>query len=361
MSNAQKLYLAATGMITSIGESPEVTAASVRAGISGYTTSEYENQHGEFITMAGLPDEVYDDFEVEIDEGLYYSELYDRIIKMAILAAAQVFQRHPVPAPIPFILSVPETLPHIRHITPEALLDNLVTQAKLPIDRNQVRTVQSGRAAVIHGLDLAERFLYDLQHDYVLVGASDSYWHYPIVADLDEAGRAMAVGEKDAFVPGEGACFLLLTRHPEKALVQDGHIIALCPAGVAEEPGHRLSDQPYLGEGLHQAFQQALQGYQGDGIHSVYSSMNGEHYWAKEYGVAMTRHQQHFCEDVKHQHPVDCFGDLGAATGSALIALAAEDLRKHQGPATHLVYASSDSSWRAALRVEKIPLQQNVS
>ena len=361
MSHTQKLYLAATGMLSPLGNSPEMTAASLRAGISAYRVSDYENRQDGFITMAGIPEEIFTDFELEIDQGSECCERYDRIIKMAILAASQVFQRHPVSEPVPLVLSFAESLPYTPNISPEVMLDNLINLAKLPIDRRQVRTVHTGRAAVLQSLDLAQRFLYDLEQDYVLVGASDSYWDYSTLACLDEAERALAPGVTNGFAPGEGACFFLLTRHPEKALIQDGHIIALNPAGVAQEPGHLNSEHVYRGEGLHQAFMQALQAYEGEGIHSVYSSMNGEHYWAKEYGVAMTRNESSFCQDVQHHHPADSYGDLGATTGAALIALAAEDLRKIKGPATHLVYASSDSVWRAALRLEKIPLHPTVN
>ena len=356
MSDTQKLYLAATGMITPVGDSPETTAASIKAGISAYRTSDYENRQDGFITMTGIPEEIFTNFELEIDQGSECCERYDRIIKMAILAASQVFQRHPVSESVPLVLSFAESLPGTPNISPKVILDNLINHAELPIDREQVRTVHTGRAAVLQSLDLAQRFLYDLEHDYVLVGASDSYWDDSTLACLDEAERALALGVKNGFAPGEGACFFLLTRHLEKAHVQDDHIIALNPTGVAQEPGHLNSEKAYRGEGLHQAFLQALQGYEGEGIHSVYSSMNGEHYWAKEYGVAMTRNESCFHQDVQHHHPADSYGDLGAATGAALIALAAEDLRKINGPATHLVYASSDNAWRAALLLEKIPL-----
>jgi 3-oxoacyl-[acyl-carrier-protein] synthase-1 len=361
MSHTQKLYLAATGMLSPLGDSPEMTAASLKAGISAYRVSDYENLQDDFITMTGIPEEIFTDFEIEIDQGNECCERYDRILKMAILAVSQVFQRHPVTTPVPMVLSLAESMPYGPNISPEVMLDNLINQAELPIDRQLVRTVHTGRAAVLQSLDLAQRFLYDLEQDYVLVGASDSYWDFSTLACLDEAERALAPGVKNAFAPGEGACFLLLTRHPEKALIQNGQIIALNPAGVSQEPGHLNSEQSYRGEGLHQAFLQALQGYEGEGIHSVYSSMNGEHYWAKEYGVAMTRNQASFRQEVHHHHPADSYGDLGAATGAALIALAAEDLRKIKGPATHLVYASSDSAWRAALRLEKISLHPTVN
>lgn len=353
MSQTEKLYLAAMGMLSPLGDSPEFTAASVTAGISAYQASDYENRHGEFVTMTGVPDKTYEDFDIEIDEGVEYCELYDRIIKMAILAAEQVFQRHPVSKPVPLILSLAENRPYDLNINPELLLDNLINQAELPIDPQQVRTVHTGRAAVIHSLDLAQGFLNGSQNDYVLVGASDSHWDSTVIALLDKAGRALAPGEKNAFAPGEGACFLLLTRQPEKALQIDGHLISLSNPGTAEEAGHLNSKEPYLGEGLHQAFQQALNNHQGDKIHSIYSSMNGEHHWAKEYGVATSRNQQHLADNLIHQHPADCLGDLGAASGAVLIALAVENLKKLPGPTCHLVYTSSDGPWRSALKVIK--------
>lgn len=54
------------------------------------------------------------------------------------------------------------------------------------------------------------------------------------------------------------------------------------------------------------------------------------------------------------EHPADCYGDLGAATAIALIALAAEHLYKHKSAKKHLVYSSSDSAKRGAIVVEKI-------
>jgi 3-oxoacyl-[acyl-carrier-protein] synthase-1 len=78
--------------------------------------------------------------------------------------------------------------------------------------------------------------------------------------------------------------------------------------------------------------------------------MNGEHYWAKEFGVAMTRSSHRF-SNVKHEHPADCYGDIGAATGGALIALAALHSLKQSTPTSCLVCTSSDTAYRAAICV----------
>ena len=84
--------------------------------------------------------------------------------------------------------------------------------------------------------------------------------------------------------------------------------------------------------------------------------MNGENHWAKEYGVASLRNKNMFKEAIQIQHPADCYGDLGSATGSVLIALAAENLLKSNDAKSHLVYSSSDTAKRGAVVIEKISI-----
>jgi 3-oxoacyl-[acyl-carrier-protein] synthase-1 len=356
MSDQSGLYIAGIGMVTPVGANTAMTAAAVKAGVSGYQASGYfTRKTRQPITMTGVPLEVFMSMQVEIDEGSYYSAQYDHIIKMAILALREAVSRQSIKKPVPLILAIPETHPNVSYIKPEALIKNLINQKDLPLHADLVRCIDTGRAAGIEGLELARHYLYQQKADYVLLGGSDSHWVYPRLGELDKADRVLAPDSMDGFAPGEGAGFLLLTRHPERAMTQDGHIIAIARPGVSQEPGHLFSDQTYRGDGLDQAFKQALSDHTGDGIHTVYSSMNGEHHWAKEYGVAYTRNQASFLDPVKVAHPADCYGDLGAATGPVLIGLAADSLWKQPGLATHLVYSSSDGAWRAAVRVEKMP------
>ena len=80
-------------------------------------------------------------------------------------------------------------------------------------------------------------------------------------------------------------------------------------------------------------------------ISRIFSSMNGERYWGKEWGVAYLRNQQAFLPEHSLVHPADCFGDIGAAAGSILLGLAA----RSDGPS--IVYCSSDRGQRSALIV----------
>ena len=82
--------------------------------------------------------------------------------------------------------------------------------------------------------------------------------------------------------------------------------------------------------------------------------MNGEDYWAREYGVAHIRNRQAFADPVTLQHPADCYGDIGSATAPVLIALAAQNLWTSVAR-SHLLYSSSDGERRGAIILEKVP------
>lgn len=360
-NRVNKAYIAASGVITSVGCTSLMTAAAVTARISGYKISDYHNYDRQPVTLSLIPEMIFSDFPYDIDEGDNYSAQYDRIIKAAIVALRTVFKAHAATQPLPLVLAMPEPLDKVMHIPPRLLISNLLNQPDLNIAADKVRCIHTGRAAGIQGLDLALRYLYDGGEDYVLLGGSDSHLESSLLNQFDAQRRLLAPGSKDGFAPGEGAAFLLLTRHPERALCHKGHIIALSPPGVAEEPGHLFSDEPYKGDGLDKAFKQALKDHSGSPISAVYSSMNGEHHWAKEYGVAMLRNKPCFHEQVEIEHPAECYGDLGAATGAALMVVAAEHLFKRSGPATYLAYSSSDGSWRAATLMEKLAYQTSAA
>ena len=354
MSDKRNIYIAGMGMISPVGANVAMCAAGVKTGISAYRVSNFYSRARHPITMGLLPEILFASMTFDIEAGSYSSDQYERVIKMAILALREAVSGLATKQPIPLILAMPEPVENVRRLEPKLLISNLVSQPDLPLSEAKAHSIETGRAATIQGLELAQRYLYDGGEDYVLLGGSDSFWGYARLNPLDEHQRLLTPGSMDGFAPGEGAAFLLLTRHPQLALCRDQHIIALGQPGIAQEPGHLLSDEPYRGEGLDLAFKQALKDYTGTPIQTIYSSMNGESYWAKEYGVAFIRNKKAFQDKVKIEHPADCYGDLGAATAAALIALAAESLFKQKGPATHLVYSSSDSAWRSAVRVEKI-------
>ncbi|WP_075186368.1 hypothetical protein [Teredinibacter haidensis] len=352
-----KLYIAAIGMLTPLGYNSAMTSAAVGAGISAYKLSDYRSKSGRAIRTSPVPEEIFS-LDVDVEKNATYRPQYDRVIKMAALALQDVEKElsKPIKKAIPLILALPESIPNVDQTPPHLLLNNILKLSDIPIDGSKVQGVPTGRAAGLQALELAERNLFQLGDDFVLIGGSDSYINLSFINHLEEQDRLLFEGKIGGFVIGEGASFLLLTRHAEHAMQQDNHIIAINPVGIADEHGHIGSDEPYRGDGLDQAFKQALANYSGHKIDAIYGSMNGEAFWSKEQGVAQTRNHQFFTDNLAIEHPADCFGDLGAAMGSTLIGVSALALLDDKRHNAHLVYSSSDGAKRAAVIVEKISI-----
>jgi len=232
---------------------------------------------------------------------------------------------------------------------PQSIADNCRPLS----DPGLFHSFHSGRAAGIEAIGHAFSHVLAGQHEFVCVGGSDSYMEDVSLDELDESRRLLSAKNSDGFAPGEGAGFLLLTTDKTRALERDGHVIVLHKPGLAEEAGNLRSDDVYRGDGLDKAFKSALVNHRRRNIHCIYSSMNGESYWAKEMGVARIRNQQSISDTAVVHHPADCYGDLGAATAPVLIALAAEHLLRSPSARAALVYSSSDTATRGAIVIEK--------
>jgi len=359
LSQQNKLYIAATGMITPVGINTQMTAASINADVSAYAESDYISKTGKKIKVSKVPDDALL-FDIDIDKDIFFRPQYERVIKMALLALKDVFDtaqcKKSLHQPIPLILALPENIPSVDQIPTNYLIESITKHSELPIDDSRIHRIHTGRAASLQALALAERYLYEQNEDFVLVGSSDSYLSLSLLNYLDEHDRLLYDGSTNGFCPGEGACFILLTRNIQYAQRENNQVVALNPVGLADEAGFIESSEPYQGNGLDQAFKKAIANSASSNISHVYSSMNGEHYWVKELGVAMTRSHQFFSGDNIVVHPVDCLGDMGAALGSTMLSLSALKLLSAQNERKHLVYCASDGAKRSAVVVEKIDI-----
>jgi 3-oxoacyl-[acyl-carrier-protein] synthase-1 len=339
-------------MVTPVGFNTEMTAASVRAGISAYQTTEYYDRQRRPITMALIPDEFFYLLDYEIEEENPYSAQYDRVIKMSIYALKEALSHASIEQAVPLILTMPEPMNNVQHVPINLLIKNIAKHIESPNLSQKNRSIHTGRASGIQAIELALRYLYEAGEEFVLIGGGDSYMDYSRLNPLIESQRLLAPNASDGFAAGEGAAFLLLTNNPDKALRKNNHIVAINSPGIGEEPGNLHSDAPYRGDGLAQAFASALSGCAQGAVDTIYSSMNGEHYWAKEYGVAYIRNRHYFGDNVKVEHPADCYGDLGAATGNVLMGLVGYGHLNGKINNQSIIYSSSDSAWRAAVCME---------
>jgi len=346
--------IARIGMANALGLSAPQTATSVRAGISGYRKTSILDANEERITMALVPEADLPPLSPEL-EGAGLTGRTTRLLRLATLALPECLAKEQRSEQIPLLIAIPDAHPGLSLPIGSDFLDRLAQQSGLVFDRQHSRVFPHGRAGGLLALHEALNQLRAGSVERIIVGGVDSHLDLMLLAMLAEEQRLRADGNYDGFTPGEGAAFLLLMR-ADTAAREGREIFAYVDeAGSADEPGHRYSEIPYRGEGLDLAFKRAFSTLSSSlgPVRTVYAGFNGEHFSSKEWGVAHVRHRARFAEDVRIEHPADCFGDVGAALGPMMIGLAALGMQRGYRRSPCLVWCSSDKAERGAVLLHK--------
>lgn len=337
------VHIAAISLLTPLGDKPEFVLTAIKAGVSAYASSAYSNRAGKPMITTQVPEEAMAPLSSELVEAKLASRAL-RLLRLALPPLMQAMKSYAGAQPIPMFLAGPEILPNTAQPVSSNLMHYLLQDESLPISRAKCRYFASGRTGLLEAIDLAFQCFAQTNENYILVGAVDSYIDTATLVQLDREERIAAESICDSFVPGEGAGFILLCR---PGLLESVTLSLHRPA-LALEPGHKYSNAPMLGQGLDVAFKQALSLAPDVGIGDIYSTMNGESWFAKEFGIAFMRSSSSFTAEVKHHHPIDALGDMGSATAVVLLAMAIDNLTRQKYGAS-LVYASADMGNRAAV------------
>lgn len=349
MSDQPKLYIAGVGMITPVGFDTASTAAAVRAGVSAYQSTPYYLDEDDVVRMARVPKEALQD---SLNEDLLtdeYTARQRRLLRLATLALSQLQPVLPRQQALPLFIAGPEQIIDGDEPITQEFLKSLSQQTDVLLDLSLSRILATGRAGGLASIKLAFRYLADPAYQYVLVGGVDTFYDGRTLQILMENERLLVGGNMDGFIPGEGAAFLLLSNRPHLIGNKTKKTIHVYEPGLATESGCRGSNAPYRGDGLASAVTQALGNANGGGINVLYSSMNGEHFFAKEHGVALTRNRNGFEDNMQVEHPADCFGDLGAAFAPVMLGVSTTDLLETHISSPCMVCCSSDRGPRAAM------------
>jgi 3-oxoacyl-[acyl-carrier-protein] synthase-1 len=275
------------------------------------------------------------------------------MVRLAAQALQEVAQHGT--QPIPLLIALPEVYPWGDPVGAN-FLEHLVAQSRVTLALKQSHVLRAGRAGGLLAVERALGLLKTGRVPCVLVGGVDTYRDARLLAMLESEGRLHTGQLPDGFIPGEGAAFLLLGPPGEGKRRKQVPLASILSAGSGNEPGHRYSEKPYLGEGLAQAVRNMFEQLQAQSlrVRCVYAGLNGERFWTKEWGVAYLRHTQYFEAEHQLQHPIEYTGDPGAALGPMMLALAAIGMKKgyQQGPC--LVWCSSDRQERAAVLLQSV-------
>jgi len=348
----QDVVIVGVGMMTAMGLSAAETAASVRSATMRFTETTWLDKRFEPFTVAEVIEEALPDLAPTLtkEKSLTYRE--NRMLRLGKMPLLECIKPIASKAESPGLaLTLPETettLPLDR----ARFLELFAEQTDGAFDIGKSDSSFKGRAGGLLAIGQASRMIREGNSKFVVAGGVDTYRDLYILGTLDLEKRVKSAVNLDGFVPGEGAGFLLLAGRTAAQEAELTPLARISPVCEGFEEGHLGSEKPYTGDGLAAVVEKLLQeGGPAEPIQEVYSSMNGENHWAKEWGVAYLRNQAAFNPEHGMNHPADCFGDTGAACGSLLTGLASLGIMQGYRKSPSLVYCSSDAGERAAVVV----------
>jgi 3-oxoacyl-[acyl-carrier-protein] synthase-1 len=344
--------IVAVGMMTAVGLTAPETSASVRSATMRFVETPIRDRQFDPVTLAEVPDDGLPPLAsaVESTVGLTAREM--RMLRLGTGPLIEAISALPPRQHAPGLsLALPEMQPG-RRIDGQRFLSLFAAQTASRFDLARSFAADEGRAGALIAIARAAQVIRTGQASFMLAGAIDTYRDLSVLGMLDREERVKSAVHHDGFIPGEGAAFLLLAASAEAQKLGLPQFGRLTRVAVDEEPGHFYSDAPYRGEGLARTLSQLFGSGDVDApIAEVFSSMNGESHWAKEWGVGFIRNRSAFLDDSEMHSPADCYGDVGSASGPLLVGLAALGMHGGYRRSPSLVYCSSDHGLRSALAV----------
>lgn len=212
---------------------------------------------------------------------------------------------------------------------------------------------QSGHTGVLELLPRAAQLIAERKASRCIVLGVDTYLTEDRMALLDAGYRLKSHRAVDGFVPGEAGVALLVEdlREAERRGADIRCVIE--GVGFGREPQTQSGDRHSSGAGLTGALATVARPEE---TPYLVCDLNGESYRSFEWGVATSRLGPGFAQPLALVHPAESFGDIGAASGAAHVAIAAASFARGYAPAPQaILWASSDGDLRAAARVSSPP------
>ena len=344
---AEPIHIIGSGLVTALGIGVAQNAAHVRAGMAAFAESDFLDSRFKRIVAAVLPSDALAAWAGGDSAGL--SPRAIEVVRLAGMAVSEALAPHAqiTPAqPIRTWCAWPEHQTQVP-LDVARLATALTTQVG---GRLSVQGAYPGRAGALAALHAAMQALQEGAPCALVVGA-DSLLHQYVLGTLLQAQRIKTDQHSDGLIPGMGAGAVLLARADVLQRLQATTYGRITGVGIGDEAGHFGNDGDWQGDALAAAAQEAL-AVDSASVAEIWSGMTGERCWAGELGVTQVRCKQWVSAESEVRHPADGWGDLGAATGVALIVTAVAGHQRGWVRLPALVLASSDFGGRGAALVE---------
>lgn len=342
------LAVVAAGLCCSLGYELSAAACALRANFDHFRESSFYSLSSDPINTASLPDTIYGQARLQ-----RWVEFAVRDCLRKLESPESLFDGTQTAI---IVLGPDETRPGIDTDfylgLPAIVMAELREEVGIAIDPASVDTMRTsvvfeGRTGIATGLVLAAKMLLSREVQQVLILGVDSFLDAANINHYLEEERLFVRGNNNGFIPGEAAAALVIksTSTTEPGL----HIVGI---GNAEESGRHDGTVPSRGIGLTQAIRTAC-GQAKVHPHSVVYRLgddNGEQFFSRDSANAFTR-VMFGGSRPKHLTTADKLGEIGAATGLAMLAWLYQDMSAHQiiPGDIGLLHLSNDNGARCAI------------
>jgi len=252
---------------------------------------------------------------------------------------------------LPLVLCLPEPgRPDDDPRFESELPATLAEASGVALDAEHAHIIRCGHSGGAFALQAARKLL-DGGASHVVVGGVDTYYHPAVLEWLDAEYRLHALDAEDGIIPSEGAAFAVLSKTGDKAEPAAGNHAAVraklsvVATGREETIG---TDEPNIGAAVTELMAD-LQSSTG-GVQWVLSDVNGERHRVREWSMLALRLLDY---DVRHDRFAGQLGDIGAAFGPTLLAVACQLWRRGVAPAPRVAIAlHSDGAERGVFALE---------
>jgi 3-oxoacyl-[acyl-carrier-protein] synthase-1 len=326
------------GAVTSVGLNAEATCAAIRCGLTNPTTTRFMDSSGEWLIA----------YEAPLSAARGHSKVMAMCVQALRECLAKVPRQDWNSIPVFVCLAESTRAGGATHAPTEFLADlQRAVECKFSADS---AVIAGGRVGVAMALQSARQLLDQNRARHAVIVGTDSLVEWQTLRALVEQGRLCTNRNSNGFIAGQAACAVLVGLYDAAAAA---HVEGI---GFGDEPAPIDSEIPSRAEGLTVAIRAA---FLDAGVTTFepdfrISGLSGEQFFFKEAAVAASRALKYRREQLELWHPADCVGEVGAAVGPLLLAVAHSAYAKGYavGPRA-LLHLSNDGSERAAILVRQ--------
>lgn len=343
-----ELVITAANSITAVGHDGRMTSAAVRAGIAGMTFAEFRDGKGNPVTVAPIEG---------IEDG--NRNITSRMGCIAMRCLAEMLDQYLReneyrPSQVKLLLGVASLeRPGPRY--EESCMRQLLGIVRKMKHMAELQTIPRGNASMQFALVEAGRFMQSSPETLCIIGGIDSLLRDSTLSWFEGNGRLKSdsFGRQHGLIAGEAASFLIVEDRVRAEQAKRPLLARVAGLGVAEEPVPRASNAPSRNSGMTDACRAALDGAGEKTIDAIFGDLNGENSRAREWSMAEIRCFKDRNDQRKLWKPANCYGDIGAASGTVLANIATQGFQRGWLPSPVLIFCSDDHGPCGAVVLER--------